>query len=391
MKDYHENKIVFYIFLSVALHAGVLYAFLFKGHSISGLMSGLGTGNQVAIGQGHDNLLNEPAMLAGGFETGALAEQTTRLDTSPKSNPRPSNERASKSLEIVNIKTKPSQKAPKPLVAKQDVEKPKEKVVDKPKVVSNDSVDNNNIDTENLVEAGKELTPEVIDLDPSDQDVLVIEDSGKQDETHDETNQDETSLSESQMKANEQAQADTIKKPEPLFEETYKVEIPKQLPKPEPLAEKMLLPNEGSLTNTEAGAYAYDLSPNDSGGLDEGTRGSVGIPNTGGADMSGSGEITGAGISDSGLRIFKENDIIPLINAAPIDYPKESIELKEEGIVRMDLYFDNFGNLVDSKITKSSGFIRLDEVARESVSQMRFRAMGYPFVYQTNFDFELEK
>jgi len=57
----------------------------------------------------------------------------------------------------------------------------------------------------------------------------------------------------------------------------------------------------------------------------------------------------------------------------------------------VDLYFDKLGILVDNRITKSSGFKRLDDAAIKSVRNMRFRAMGFPFIYQTNFDFELEK
>ena len=102
---------------------------------------------------------------------------------------------------------------------------------------------------------------------------------------------------------------------------------------------------------------------------------------------------TGApgGIPSEDIKVFRESEIIPLINAAPIDYPEESIKLREQGSVRMDLYFDKLGTLIDSKITRSSGFKRLDDAARESVRNMQFRAMGFSFIYQTNFDFELEK
>ena len=50
----------------------------------------------------------------------------------------------------------------------------------------------------------------------------------------------------------------------------------------------------------------------------------------------------------------------------------ESDDLEEAGTVKLSFYVDIGGNVVDSKVIKSSGFSRLDETARKAISQCKF-------------------
>jgi periplasmic protein TonB len=50
----------------------------------------------------------------------------------------------------------------------------------------------------------------------------------------------------------------------------------------------------------------------------------------------------------------------------------ESDDLEETGTVKLSFYVDTDGNVVDSKVIKSSGFSRLDETARQAISQCKF-------------------
>ena len=394
MDRYHKNKIFFYVLLSVALHAGVLYAFFYKEHGISGLMGSLGGFNH-----GEYNEVEEHNILDEGVNI--IEETNARLDTKPESNTRANQ----KSIEIVNIQTKKSKPSPKPKnpnpVAKKIDPKPQKEEHIEEKVAENQMVEesiekvveeqvaketnNQEIDTQNLVASEREPFPEIIDLDPSEQDVMVIEESEKPDQTK-------------------------------VAEVNPRIEIPKQLPKLEQKDEDALSWPEGkskayddsddNLLGFGPGNIANSKKPDndnfvfpdnragapDAGmlneGVTEGMHGSQEIP--GGMGTPGEMGVPG-GMHNGGMKIFREGEIVPLVNATPIDYPKESIELREEGTVRMNLQFDKFGHLVDGKITKSSGFLRLDEAAEKSVSRMRFRATGFPFIYQANFNFELEK
>ncbi len=95
-------------------------------------------------------------------------------------------------------------------------------------------------------------------------------------------------------------------------------------------------------------------------------------------------------ISSSGtLKIFQENELVPLTNHL-VKYPKTSQSLKEHGTVKVDLHFDRYGQLKNSKITKSSGYQGLDNAVIKGVANLSFRAMGFEFIYRANFHFQLE-
>ena len=95
------------------------------------------------------------------------------------------------------------------------------------------------------------------------------------------------------------------------------------------------------------------------------------------------------GGSGSDLKIFSANDLTP-ISGHRVHYPLESRRLKESGRVKIHLYFDANGIITKSVIIQGSGYSRLDNAVIEGVQYFKFKPMGFPFIYQTNFYFEPE-
>jgi len=54
-------------------------------------------------------------------------------------------------------------------------------------------------------------------------------------------------------------------------------------------------------------------------------------------------------------------------------YPAESAKNNEQGATLLDMLVDVDGNVIDSKVTESSGFPRLDEAARKALSLCHFK------------------
>jgi protein TonB len=59
-------------------------------------------------------------------------------------------------------------------------------------------------------------------------------------------------------------------------------------------------------------------------------------------------------------------------NVAP-EYPAEAVRRRERGLVKLALRIDIEGRVLAVAIVKSSGFPRLDEAARKTLSTWRFR------------------
>jgi len=64
---------------------------------------------------------------------------------------------------------------------------------------------------------------------------------------------------------------------------------------------------------------------------------------------------------------------IEYLGSTPLDYPRVSQRLKEAGTVMLRVYIDERGVPATVQVSKSSGFVRLDDAAVASVKKWRFR------------------
>ena len=55
-------------------------------------------------------------------------------------------------------------------------------------------------------------------------------------------------------------------------------------------------------------------------------------------------------------------------------YPKASLDAKHEGNVDLEFLIDESGAVKDAKIAKSSGYVPLDEAARDAIKLCKFTA-----------------
>ena len=88
-------------------------------------------------------------------------------------------------------------------------------------------------------------------------------------------------------------------------------------------------------------------------------------------------------------QIYFENDLTPITNHS-VSYPEESKQSREAGTVKMDIFYDENGELEKARILKSSGHNRLDKAALMGIRTLKFKSLGHPFVFRTNFNFRLE-
>ncbi len=70
-------------------------------------------------------------------------------------------------------------------------------------------------------------------------------------------------------------------------------------------------------------------------------------------------------------------------------YPEYSRQNEEEGTVIIEIELDSNSALKDTKILQSSGFTRLDQAARDSLTRARF-TNSFPRKKKIQFKFRLE-
>ena len=104
----------------------------------------------------------------------------------------------------------------------------------------------------------------------------------------------------------------------------------------------------------------------------------TGGPGTGGPGSSGTGGGSVAGTADAGgpaevspVATIADIDPVPIreITAA---YPTSAKRLGQEGLVKIQADIDTSGTVVDSRVTRSSGFASLDNAALDAVKNTRF-------------------
>ena len=135
MNDYHDKKTFFYILLSVALHAGVLFVF-FKDHNLSWDMGGMGgnTNNGTGGIEGASNFDETENFELVGADIKDLNLNTSGPDTRPDTNtafkqPNNSKNNNNAAIEIINIK-QTKKPAPKSSPASSKIAKEKEKKIE---------------------------------------------------------------------------------------------------------------------------------------------------------------------------------------------------------------------------------------------------------------------
>jgi protein TonB len=55
------------------------------------------------------------------------------------------------------------------------------------------------------------------------------------------------------------------------------------------------------------------------------------------------------------------------------EYPPASLRAEEAGTVALSFFVDVDGKVIESRIDRSSGYIRLDEAARKALARCEFR------------------
>lgn len=153
----------------------------------------------------------------------------------------------------------------------------------------------------------------------------------------------------------------------------FKVQQEEKTPKDRPvITEEKRVPPADSKPNTSNISDKNNLKE---GNQNDGKSGESGKKNNGNQN---SGEI----------KVPREyrGSYLPGLNP---DYPEESLEAGEQGVVVVSVSVDANGKAVDVRVVKSSGSSRLDRSARQAVQRHRFKPAtrdGIPIFYKYNFN-----
>ena len=124
-------------------------------------------------------------------------------------------------------------------------------------------------------------------------------------------------------------------------------------------------------TGSARGSGQQETEGTGTSGGGSGTAG-VGSGGTGGTGGSGAGTTDAGGPAEvSPVATIADIDPVPIreITAA---YPSSAKRLGQEGLVKIQADIDRSGAVVDSKVTRSSGFASLDNAALDAVKSTRF-------------------
>ena len=153
----------------------------------------------------------------------------------------------------------------------------------------------------------------------------------------------------------------------------FKVQQEEKAPKDRPvITEEKRVPPADSKPNTSNISDKNNLKE---GNQNDGKSGDSGKKNNGNQN---SGEI----------KVPREyrGSYLPGLNP---DYPEESLEAGEQGVVVVSVSVDANGKAVDVRVVKSSGSSRLDRSARQAVQRHRFKPAtrgGIPIPYKYTFN-----
>ena len=159
----------------------------------------------------------------------------------------------------------------------------------------------------------------------------------------------------------------------------FKVQQEEKAPKDRPvITEEKRVPPADSKPNTSNISDKNNLKE---GNQNDGKSGDSGKKNNGNQN---SGEI----------KVPREyrGSYLPGLNP---DYPEESLEAGEQGVVVVSVSVDANGKAVDVRVVKSSGSSRLDRSARQAVQRHRFKpatrdGIPIPYKYKFNVNFSIK-